>query len=186
MGTLISYTLLLWANLPIHLPLLRVRRLCRPLQKVRYCLCPLKREKELTTEKHTVLITCVTYLVVIFGGQYLLRDSAPMNPQVLFKVHNFLLTFVSLALLLLLVEQLVPQLARHGLYYTICSPDAWTQKHELLYYLNYLVKYWELLDTVFLVVKKKKLGKVVAHSCCVWLPCSDTPPIYRIFALLSS
>lgn len=106
-----------------------------------------------------VTIGCVTYLLVIFGGQYMLRESGPSNPKFIFRLHNFLLTIVSLALLLLLVEQLVPQLARHGLYYTICSAEAWTEKHELLYYLNYLVKWWELADTVFLVLKKKKLGK---------------------------
>lgn len=113
-----------------------------------------------------VVVSCITYLVVIFGTQYLLRDSQPLKPQFLFRVHNFLLTIVSLALLLLLIEQLVPQLARHGLYWTICSKDAWTEKHELLYYLNYLVKYWELIDTVFLVVKKKKLGKNEGLSTC--------------------
>ncbi|KAI9497967.1 ELO family [Zychaea mexicana] len=105
-----------------------------------------------------VVVGCVTYLMVIFGGQYILRDSMPLRPKFIFQVHNLLLTLVSLAILLLLIEQLVPQLVRHGLYWTICSFDAWTQKHELLYYLNYLVKYWELIDTVFLVVKKKKLG----------------------------
>ncbi|KAI9321078.1 fatty acid elongase [Dichotomocladium elegans] len=104
-----------------------------------------------------VLIGCVTYLVVIFGGRFMLSESSPYHPKFIFRLHNLLLTLVSGALLLLLVEQLVPQLARHGLYYTICSSEAWTSKHELLYYLNYLVKWWELADTVFLVLKKKKL-----------------------------
>ncbi|KAI9319237.1 GNS1/SUR4 family-domain-containing protein [Dichotomocladium elegans] len=95
---------------------------------------------------------------VIFGGQWLLKDaSRPINPKFVFRMHNLLLTIVSAALLALLLEQIVPQLVRHGLTYTICSPYGWTQKHEVLYYLNYLVKWWELLDTVFLVLKKKKL-----------------------------
>ena len=98
--------------------------------------------------------------MVIFGGRYILREASAVHPKFIFQIHNLLLTLVSLAILLLLIEQLVPQLYRHGLYWTICSYDAWTPKHELLYYLNYLVKYWELADTVFLVLKKKKLGKV--------------------------
>ncbi|CDS11440.1 hypothetical protein LRAMOSA03703 [Lichtheimia ramosa] len=104
-----------------------------------------------------VIVGCITYLLIIFGGQFMLRDSPRYHPKFIFQLHNFLLTFVSAALLLLLIEQLIPQLVNHGFYYTICSSEAWTQKHELLYYLNYLVKWWELADTVFLVLKKKKL-----------------------------
>jgi hypothetical protein len=70
-----------------------------------------------------------------------------------------LLTIVSGVLWLLLAEQLFPQLYCHGIYYTLCSEKAWTPQLELIYYLNYLIKWWELVDTGFLVIKKKKLGK---------------------------
>ena len=74
------------------------------------------------------------------------------------------MTVASGALLALFIENLVPVLARHGLLYAICDDGAWTQRLELLYYLNYLVKYWELADTVFLVLKKKPLGRALrAH-----------------------
>lgn len=89
--------------------------------------------------------------------------------QALFQLHNLLLTSVSGVLLALMVEQLAPIIWNHGLFYAICAQEAWTQPLELLYYLNYLVKYWELLDTVFLVVKKKKLGKTICMCvpvCC--------------------
>ncbi|CAM0141983.1 Fatty acyl-CoA elongase/Polyunsaturated fatty acid specific elongation enzyme [Umbelopsis sp. WA50703] len=104
-----------------------------------------------------VIVACVTYLVVIFGGQALMREQSPFKFKVLFQIHNLLLTAVSFILLVLLIEELIPIVAKNGIFYAICSPQAWTQKLELLYYLNYLVKYWELFDTVFLVVKKKKL-----------------------------
>ncbi|ORZ03196.1 GNS1/SUR4 family-domain-containing protein [Syncephalastrum racemosum] len=104
-----------------------------------------------------VVTTCVTYFVVIFGGQYLMKNLPAQRFQALFQLHNLLLTLVSGALLVLMIEQLAPILYKHGLLYAVCAQDAWTQPLELLYYLNYLVKYWELFDTVFLVVKKKKL-----------------------------
>lgn len=113
----------------------------------------------------------------------MLRDSPRYHPKFIFQLHNFLLTFVSAALLLLLIEQLIPQLVNHGFYYTICSSEAWTQKHELLYYLNYLVKWWELADTVFLVLKKKKLGKKLESMI---KPCDIQLNDCRIPALLSS
>ncbi|KAI8149602.1 GNS1/SUR4 family-domain-containing protein [Fennellomyces sp. T-0311] len=104
-----------------------------------------------------VVATCITYFVVIFGGRYLMTNLPAQRFQYLFQFHNFLLTLVSGALLALMVEQLFPMVYNHGLLYAVCNQDAWTQQLELLYYLNYLVKYWELFDTVFLVVKKKKL-----------------------------
>jgi hypothetical protein len=58
-----------------------------------------------------------------------------------------------------MIENIFPILYHKGLLHAVCDTDAWTQPLELLYYLNYLVKYWELIDTVFLVLKKKKLGK---------------------------
>ncbi|KAI9492415.1 GNS1/SUR4 family-domain-containing protein [Zychaea mexicana] len=104
-----------------------------------------------------VVATCITYFVVIFGGRYLMTNLPAQRFQYLFQLHNLLLTLVSGALLALMVEQLFPVVYNHGLLYAVCNQDAWTQQLELLYYLNYLVKYWELFDTVFLVVKKKKL-----------------------------
>lgn len=117
-----------------------------------------------------MIIGCITYFTVIFGGQFLLSNASPVKCKMLNQLHNAFLTIVSLVLLVLLIEQLVPQLVNRGLYYTICSEEAWTQELELLYYLNYLVKYYELMDTVFLVVKKKKLGNAVfPHSVDGWL-----------------
>jgi len=104
-----------------------------------------------------VTMTCITYFVVIFGGQYLMRDMPAMKLSLASKVHNALLSLGSLALLALFIEQLLPMVAKHGLFFAICKAGAWTQKLELLYYINYLFKYWELLDTVFLVLKKKNL-----------------------------
>ncbi|KAI8099789.1 fatty acid elongase [Halteromyces radiatus] len=107
-----------------------------------------------------VMISCVVYFVAIFGGQFLMKHLPAFKPQILkvpFQIHNFLLTIVSGTLLLLLAEQIWPKYQQHGLFYAVCEPSSWDQKVELIYYMNYLVKFWELLDTVFLVLKKKKL-----------------------------
>ncbi|KAG0254669.1 hypothetical protein DFQ27_006719 [Actinomortierella ambigua] len=106
---------------------------------------------------YEVAMWTITYFVVIFGGRQIMKNQDAFKLKNLFIIHNFLLTTASAALLALFIENLVPILARHGLFYAICNQSAWTQRLELLYYLNYLVKYWELADTVFLVLKKKPL-----------------------------
>lgn len=104
-------------------------------------------------------MTCITYFIVIFGGRFLMTNVPAFKLQVPFMIHNMLLTLVSGILLVLMVEQIFPIFYRQGLLAAICANETWTQPLELLYYLNYLVKYWELIDTIFLVLKKKKLGK---------------------------
>ncbi|PRT56609.1 Elongation of fatty acids protein 2 [Wickerhamiella sorbophila] len=106
---------------------------------------------------HEVLIAITMYYVVIFGGRWALQNVRPIKFGFIFKLHNLLLTFFSLTLLILMIEQLVPILVRHGIFYAICNTTAWTQPLVTLYYLNYLTKYYELLDTCFLVLRKRPL-----------------------------
>jgi len=113
-----------------------------------------------------VTLACIAYYALILGGQSVMKNVPEIKAKALFQLHNLALTIVSLALLLLFVEQLFPILYNNGLFYAICDNGAWTQKLELLYYLNNLVKYWEFLDTMFLVLRKKQLGK--------YIPCDVT------------
>ncbi|ODV98548.1 hypothetical protein PACTADRAFT_83794 [Pachysolen tannophilus NRRL Y-2460] len=111
-----------------------------------------------STLKPVIIIISIYYLLV-FGGNFIFKkfNIKPFVLNELFQLHNFVLTSLSSTLLLLMVEQLIPIIYQNGIFYAICSPDAWTQELVTLYYLNYLTKYFEFLDTIFLVVKQKKL-----------------------------
>ncbi|KAL4804962.1 GNS1/SUR4 family-domain-containing protein [Aspergillus unguis] len=103
-------------------------------------------------------VMLVVYYITIFGGRELMKNRPAFKLTTLFMIHNFILAAVSAILLALFVEQLLPTLWNHGVFYTICDHrGGWTQPLIVLYYLNYLNKYLEFLDTVFLFLKKKPL-----------------------------
>jgi len=115
------------------------------------------RVTPMSTLKESALMI-LTYYVVIFGGRELMRNRPAFKLNLPFMIHNFYLTSISAILLILFVEQLVPTVYNHGIFYAIChNKGGWTPPLVVLYYLNYLTKYLELIDTVFLVLKKKPL-----------------------------
>jgi fatty acid elongase 3 len=128
----------------------------------------------LSTFKATALML-LSYYIIIFSGRELMRSRAPFKLSLLFKVHNFYLTAISGTLLALFAEQLIPIVARNGVFFAICDHQGgWTDKLVILYYvcaglpqslwtwlmnqLNYLTKFVELIDTCFLFLKKKPLS----------------------------
>ncbi|CAL9736371.1 elongation of fatty acids protein 2 [Monosporozyma servazzii] len=109
------------------------------------------------SDLHHVAIAIALYYIIIFGGRAVLRPFKPFKLNALFQIHNLVLTSISFLVLILMVEQLIPMIAKNGLYYCICNIGAWTQPMVTLYYMNYIIKYIEFIDTLFLVLKHKKL-----------------------------
>lgn len=91
-------------------------------------------ETPMSTLKET-LIFIVVYYSVIFGGREYMRNREPFKLKALFLIHNFYLTAISGLLLALFIEQLLPTVVRHGIFYAICDHEGgWTQPLVVLYY----------------------------------------------------
>lgn len=96
------------------------------------------RVTPMSTLKESAL-TILTYYIVIFGGRELMRNRPAFKLNGLFMIHNLYLTAISGILLTLFLEQLIPTLAQHGLFYTICDKKGgWTSHLVPLYYVCFL------------------------------------------------
>jgi fatty acid elongase 3 len=111
------------------------------------------------------------YLATIFTIQGLMKSHAPMTLKFWFQLHNIILSAGSGLLLVLMVEEVAPIWWKHGLFHAICNDDSWTPRLEFYYMVNYYIKYVELIDTVFLALKKKPLAflHVFHHSATALL-----------------
>ncbi|KAM6501576.1 GNS1/SUR4 membrane protein [Amanita muscaria] len=119
----------------------------------------------------SVMTTLISYLVVIFGIQAIMKDQKPQKLTTLFRAHNLILTSGSFILLALMVEEIFPLYWKNGLFHVLCSEESWTPRLEVYYIINYYFKYIELIDTVFLALKKKPLQflHVFHHSATALL-----------------
>ncbi|KAJ7098386.1 ELO family [Mycena epipterygia] len=123
------------------------------------------------SEPSAVLSALVVYLAVIFGTQTLMRYRIPVKIPLVIQAHNFVLSAVSLILLLLMLEEILPLTRRLGILDAMCAKESWTKNLELYYRINYALKYAELLDTLFLTLRKKPLRflHVYHHSSTIVL-----------------
>jgi hypothetical protein len=130
-----------------------------------------KQGETFLSNPEQVLALCIGYLVIIFGGQKLMKSYKPIQFTFLFQIHNVFLTFVSGLLLALFVEELYYINREIGPLKTLCSAQAYTSRMDLFYYLNYLTKYYEFVDTFFLVMKKKDLRKLSEYYHIININC---------------
>lgn len=79
----------------------------------------------------------ITYYITVFAGREFMKNREPFKLNGLFMLHNLILTIISGVLLALFTEQLVPTIARNGVFYAICDHrGGWTAPLVTLYYVR--------------------------------------------------
>jgi len=113
----------------------------------------------------------VSYLAIVFGTREVMRSRPPLKLNAPFRAHNVFLSAGSLVLLVLMMEEILPIMWNEGIFAAMCAATSWTSRLEFYYMINYYFKYLELLDTVFLALKKKPLAflHVFHHSATALL-----------------
>ena len=120
------------------------------------------------TSLTTVIMVITTYLSLLFGFQSSMKAYKPQRMEKLFIIHNSSLCLASAALLCAIVPIIYANVSSEGLFFSICDRTmAFNPTLNFFYYINYLMKFWELADTFFLVARKKKLEFLhVRHFIC--------------------
>eukprot|EP01083_Nonionella_stella_P112619 331515_1 len=113
------------------------------------------------------LTTVILYCVGIPILQNCMKGRTPPPLKWILVVHNIFLSATSLFMAIYLIASLrsVQQQSNYTFMTVFCALNHMEQTGALqfIYYVNYLLKYYELLDTIFLALKHKNIGFLHAY-----------------------
>jgi len=120
------------------------------------------------------IVATVVYLAIITLLPPLMRNRQPMNLQNLMLFHNVILSSGSLACAYAILRELYHMYTpENGFENLMCDSNGThpTSKLYFLYYIFYLSKMYEFLDTVILILRKKPLIFLhqYHHAITLWL-----------------
>jgi len=117
---------------------------------------------------NTVVVGTTLYLVVIFSLQAVIKRPVG-NLKLITAVHNLFLCMLSLAMALGILYNLVPIYRAGGLLMAYCGKAGEMPPNTIMHdrgpmnfwcFVFYFSKYYEMMDTILLVLKKRPLTLV--------------------------
>ena len=109
-------------------------------------------------------LTSVQAVVTMIGGyvlslpllQWVMKNRKPIAFPRFMVIHNLFLMTASACLSVGISYFVVRDILKNGFYHSICSADVHDNPYlHLFYYINYLLKFYEFLDTYIIILKKK-------------------------------
>jgi hypothetical protein len=113
------------------------------------------------------------YLCVIGLVNRWMKERKPYELKTLLTIHNLFLTALSLYMAVGLTYRVIHIAMNYGLFSLYCGASV-EEDDKLMFWTNifYISKYYELLDTLFVVLRKKPLSFLhVWHHCSVVFVC---------------
>jgi len=112
-------------------------------------------------EKHWVdsFYWSIAYVIVIFGGKYLMRNREPFKLRKILFVWNLALAMFSIAGSMRMIPEMVYVLKNFGFHYSVCR-ESYVTDSPISGYWTFafaLSKVPELGDTVFIMLRKQPL-----------------------------
>ncbi|EGC28573.1 hypothetical protein DICPUDRAFT_159984 [Dictyostelium purpureum] len=114
------------------------------------------------------------YLITIFSIKFFMRNRKPFSLKNITILHNIILCLWSLAMCVGIIYEVIKRSVAEGSpLFTFCEAAKGYDNGVSYYwsYIFYISKFYELLDTVIIVLKKKPLIflHVYHHCIVVWL-----------------
>jgi len=114
------------------------------------------------TSIHFPLFTVILYCIGIPLLQQFMKTRTSPPLKFILIIHNIFLSVTSLFMAIYLIVTLmdIKTENNYGFSQIFCALNHYEQSGSLqfIYYINYLLKYYELLDTIFLALKHKNIG----------------------------
>jgi len=101
----------------------------------------------------------IIYLICVYIGQKVMSNREPFELRRPMIVVNFGLALFSIVGLLRVTPELFRALSRHGFEHSVCVA-SWTQDKVPFFWMKLFVwsKYFELIDTAFLILRKRPVA----------------------------
>ena len=124
---------------------------------------------------HSPIVAIVAYLTTIFSLQYFMRSRSPFKLKNAVLVHNLFLCLLSAAMasgVLIELAKVLFSSSPSPFRSTLCDPNgqAMHGRAGFWMYIFYVSKYYELLDTVIMVLRKRQLNFLHVYHHCIVLP----------------
>lgn len=123
---------------------------------------------------YTPAIVITLYLsTLLLIQRHVKNRGKPYDLKEFVSVYNLCLSIASSALFYGLGSELVDKFSTHGVHDVLCDPTGHhtSGKLYLFYYINYIYKYIELVDTFLLFLRNKRVRPlhIYHHAATLWL-----------------